>query len=225
MSVNTQPRIFVHIPRNAGLTVRKSSSIYDLIVDIEPAYLKNKTYVEKLKTKLGDNYNSYHARWRDIDPDLRSLYVPFAVVRNPWSRAVSQYLLAKKLTEAGEVQMNTSSFESFLEERHVWEDVEYMWHDPVRSFYPQTEYVIDSDEQIQCDCLRFEDLNLNLKKYFRVDNLSPRRNVNTELKRDWKHMYNSKTRQIVADMYQKDIDTFGFDFDTPAQKNYWSSLK
>jgi hypothetical protein len=32
-------------------------------------------------------------------------------------------------------------------------------------------------------------------------------------------MYNDKTRQIIADWYQKDIDTWGFDFDSTATKN------
>jgi hypothetical protein len=33
--------------------------------------------------------------------------------------------------------------------------------------------------------------------------------------------YNDKTIQIVADWYKKDIDYWGFDFDSAAQRNYW----
>ncbi|MCP4073490.1 MAG: hypothetical protein GY742_17395 [Hyphomicrobiales bacterium] len=37
--------------------------------------------------------------------------------------------------------------------------------------------------------------------------------------RDYRKYYNSKTIQIEADWYAKDIEMFGFDFDSAAQKN------
>ena len=36
-----------------------------------------------------------------------------------------------------------------------------------------------------------------------------------------KDYYTEKTIQIVADWYQKDIDYWGFDFDSSATKNYY----
>jgi len=226
-----QPRIFIHIPRNAGLTIRKSSSLYDLIIDAEPAHHKDKNYTDELRSQMestGDEYGYYHARWRDLNSAITSLYVPFAIIRNPWDRAISQYMLAKKMIEVDKSKpknyANVSSFEAFLDERHKWKDIDYMWHSPVRSWYQQVDYVTNADGEIQCDCLRYEDLNEIIKKYFRVKEISAKRNVTNMLNKDWKLMYNGKTQQIVADWYEKDIDTFGFDFDTPAQKNYWSSI-
>jgi hypothetical protein len=35
-------------------------------------------------------------------------------------------------------------------------------------------------------------------------------------------LYTPETIQIVADWYQDDIDMWGYDFDTGANKNYWT---
>jgi len=40
---------------------------------------------------------------------------------------------------------------------------------------------------------------------------------------NYKDLYTKETIQIVADWYQKDIEYWGFDFDTSATKNYWGS--
>ena len=47
------------------------------------------------------------------------------------------------------------------------------------------------------------------------------RNV-TSIKENYKDLYNPVTIQIIADWYKKDIDHWGFDFDTSATKNYWN---
>ena len=35
-------------------------------------------------------------------------------------------------------------------------------------------------------------------------------------------LYDDRTIQIVADWYKADIDMWGYDFDTGAQRNYWN---
>ena len=37
---------------------------------------------------------------------------------------------------------------------------------------------------------------------------------------NYKDLYTKNTIQLIADWYKKDIDYWGFDFDTPATKNY-----
>ena len=48
------------------------------------------------------------------------------------------------------------------------------------------------------------------------------RNVTNLHKGTYQDMYTDKTIQIIADWYKDDIDYWGFDFDTGAQKNYWN---
>ena len=40
--------------------------------------------------------------------------------------------------------------------------------------------------------------------------------------KNYTNFYDNKTIQIVADWYKKDIDFWGFDFNTAATKNYFN---
>ena len=51
--------------------------------------------------------------------------------------------------------------------------------------------------------------------------MSRPRNVTALNKGTYQDIYNDKTIQIIADWYKVDIDYWGFDFDSSAQKNYW----
>jgi hypothetical protein len=51
--------------------------------------------------------------------------------------------------------------------------------------------------------------------------MSRSRNV-AESDYSYKDLYTDKTIQIIADWYKKDIDHWGYDFDSSATKNYWA---
>ena len=38
----------------------------------------------------------------------------------------------------------------------------------------------------------------------------------------YRDIYTNETIQIIADWYKKDIETWGYDFDTGPTKNYWN---
>ena len=64
-------------------------------------------------------------------------------------------------------------------------------------------------------------INYDLQKYFNIDNTFEKRNV-TGYNKTYTELYNNNTIQIVADWYKKDIEFWGFDFDTGPTKNYWN---
>jgi hypothetical protein len=171
----------------------------------------------------GDHHGIEHARWRDLDPSYTARHPAFAVVRNPWDRVVSRYFFAKKVIEVegkeNKDYADVSSFEAFLEERHKWGNQPYMWHRAIRGWYPAFDYVTDEQENIRCDIIRFEKLNGELCRYFGLLSMTRARNVTGLNTGTYRDLYNDKTRQIVADWYKKDIDTWGFDFDTSATRN------
>ena len=222
-------KIFIHIPKNAGMTVRSSIVLRNRIVQANELLHKSKEYtaaVLETMNKNGDHHGFPHSRWRDLKPNVTALNTAFAIVRNPWDRVVSRYFFAKKVIE---VEKNSaadyadiSSFEAFLEERHKWGGKEYMWHRAIRGWYPAFDYVSNETGIIKSDIMRFENLNEDLCKYFNLEQMSEARNVTGLNSGTYQDLYTPETIQIVADWYQKDIDTWGYDFDSGPTSNFWN---
>ena len=222
-------KLFIHIPKNAGMTIRRSPMLNNRIMLAGEQNHKSPEYTKAVLNKmnsLGDHHGFEHARWRDVHPTIRDRHNAFAVIRNPWDRVVSRYYFAKKVIEVEKKvdpsYADTSSFEAFLEERHKWGSEEYMWHRAVRGWYNAHDHVSDDTGRVRCDILRFENLNDDLCKHFNLEQMSKARNVTALNKGSYQDLYNKQTIDIVADWYKPDIDYWGFDFDTGAQKNYWS---
>ena len=187
-------RLFIHIPKNGGTSVHKETT----------------------------NILSFgHYRWRDVPRDIRYIYQSFAVIRNPWARMVSRYVMGIPTSNTNDHGVKWNTFEEFLETRYVWKVDIHSVVDPIRSWSTQYDYVCDESGIVRCDILRLE---------FIDDELSPYLNLNTpyivienvgDYTRNYQDYYNNEqTIQIVADWYKQDIDYWGFDFDTSATKNY-----
>lgn len=224
-------KVFIHIPKNAGMTIRRSPQLTNKILPAGPAVHKSPAYTKAVlnhMNRIGDHHGYEHARWRDCSPSITEAHGAFAVVRNPWDRVVSRYFFAKKVIEVEkkepEGKHKIDSFESFLEERHEWGNMEFMWHRAIRGWYPAFDHVCDNNDKVRCDIMRFENLNQDLCRYFNIPEMSRARNVTALNKGTYQDMYTPETIQIVADWYKKDIDYWGFDFDTGAQKNYWNMV-
>lgn len=223
-------KLFIHIPKNAGMTIRRSPNLANFIMPASPPTHKSKEYTQAVKAhmdSIGDHHGFEHARWRDINPGIRSGHDAFAVVRNPWDRVVSRYFFAKKVIEVEKKEPvgkhKIDSFEHFLEERHEWGGMEYMWHRAIRGWYPQKDYVTDEKGNLKCDMIRFDYLNRDLCSYFKIMQMSRARNVTALNEGTYKDLYTPETIQIIADWYKDDIDFWGFDFDTGPTKNYWAA--
>lgn len=219
-------KLFIHIPKNAGMTIRRSPMLSNRIMlagsNIHKSPQYSKAVLDKMNS-LGDHHGFEHARWRDVHPSVRDRNNAFAVIRNPWDRVVSRYFFAKKVIEV-EKKVNpdyadVSSFEAFLEERHKWGGEEYMWHRAVRGWYPAFDHVSDDRGIVRCDIIRFENLDVDLCKYFNLTSMSKARNVTAINKGTYRDVYTPETIQIVADWYKKDIDHWGYDFDSGPTRN------
>lgn len=220
-------KLFIHIPKNAGMTIRHSDALRSKIAIAGPDKHQSEQYTNAVLNKmnsLGDHHGFEHARWRDLSKSAQKMQA-FAVIRNPWDRVVSRYFFAKKVIQVekkvDKSYADVSSFEAFLDERHKWGNEPYMWHRAVRGWYPAYDHVTDDSGNIRCDIIRFENLNDDLCKYFSIPEMTRARNVTALNKGTYKDLYNDQTIQIIADWYAKDIDTWGYDFDSGPTKNYW----
>lgn len=228
--------VFIHIPKNAGVAIRMNQHLKNKIIfaekhQLQPGYYEN--YLNKMK-EINEAQGVGHVRWRDLNDQLKAL-PSFAIIRNPWAKVVSRFYFAKNIikdpkTKWDNTYANVSSFEAFLEDRHKWGGVPYLWGRAVKGWYNQLEHVKgDDNKSVVCDIIRFEDLNNDIRQYFNIDHDIKWRNVTTMegpkkiLRGDsYKNEYNNNTIQIIADWYKEDIDYWGFDFDTGATKNYWA---
>jgi hypothetical protein len=82
---------------------------------------------------------------------------------------------------------------------------------------------VDDQGRIAADLLRQEHLSEETVAYFGLAKPIAPRNVTRRGEQvDWRSFYTPQTTQIVADWYAHDIDTFGFDFDSAATRNFWA---
>ena len=184
-------RLFIHIPKNGGTSVQK----------------------EMTTLSFG------HDRWRDVPRDIRYIHQSFAVIRNPWARMVSRYVMGIPTSNTNDHGTTWNTFEEFLETRYVWTDKQ--WYDPIRSWNTQYDYVCDENDVVRCDILRLEFIDDELSPYLNLNTPYIVRENGGDYTRNYQDYYNNEqTIQIVADWYEQDIDYWGFDFDTSATKNY-----
>lgn len=219
-------KLLIHIPKNAGMTLRRSPHLRGKIIMAGEHVHKSPEYTKAVLDKmnsLGDHHGFEHARWRDVNPIICNSHNPFAIIRNPWDRVVSRYFFAKKVIEVEKKvdpsYADISSFEAFLEERHKWGNEEYMWHRAVRGWYPAFDHVSDISGRVRCDILRFEHFNDDVCKLFKINEQFQARNVTALNTGTYRDVYTPETIQIVADWYKKDIDHWGYDFDTGPTRN------
>ena len=221
--------MFIHIPKCAGMTIRRSDTLSGKIISATPQTHKSPDYIKALAAQMkkqGDQTtNPEHARWRDLDWKFQA-YDCFAVARNPWDRVVSRYFFARKVKfvekKSSKTGDNCDTFEEFLEERHTWGGVPYNWHRAVKGWYPAVDHVCDENKNLKCDMIRFENLDADLEKYFNIPKMTRARNVTGLNEGSYMDLYDDRTIQIVADWYKTDIDMWGYDFDSGAQRNYWN---
>ncbi len=216
--------IFIHIPKNAGVAIAKNPELANRLVRAERPFHKSRAYTRELlrvMAEAGEHHGIQHARWRDLRADIVSRLQPVAVVRNPWARTVSRYRFARTAIAQGKLPEDyvPESFEAFLEERHEYGHRPFFWHRAIRGWYPQADYVTDVSGRVVADILRQEDLAREAGLYFGLKTPLRVRNASRAGDGSYKDYYTPATIQIVADWYERDIELFGFDFDTPARKN------
>ena len=225
-------KLFIHIPKNGGHSIRKQFRKKFLYAH----QFLNEKHVQQVKAQMR-KYKEHdapgHARWRDLTGVEQNTC--FAIVRNPWDRTYARYTFMMKVIDRNRKYSDNYSrktFNEFLEERHEWGNLPYFWYRVIHNWYPQKDHVTDKDGNNRCDVLRFEHYQHDTTTYLNVDNVKYHNVSNGEIidnrkavisRKNYRDAYNDKTIQVIADWYKNDIDFFGFDFDTTATKNIWSN--
>jgi hypothetical protein len=187
--------IFVHIPKTAGRSIKKS---------------------------LFDCYSLGHLTINDFKiifaPEAFEQYFKFAFVRNPWDRVLSTYLFLKKGGCSNRdhqwSKANLSKYNDFnsfvidwLNKKNIYTQIH---------FIPQYYFVCDRDLNLLTDYLgRFENLSQDFQ------NIQKKINVNIQLQdvnktqrksKIYSDYYSEESMKIVSKVYSEDIELFKYSF-------------
>lgn len=186
--------IFVHIPKTAGTSIRYAMGFngMDRSQNIRNHYTA-KEIIDLIGIEKWDNA------------------FKFTFVRNPWDRLYSFYSFRLK---KGRIKN-----EDYKNSFRKWVFSELVDRDPKSkkrfNLIPQTEWLIDHQNKIQMDFIgRFENLINDfetLGKMIPFDAQLPHMNKSVRTN-DYKQEYDPELVEIVAEYYQKDLDSFGYKF-------------
>ena len=139
-------------------------------------------------------------------------YFKFAFVRNPWDRAVSDWVY---LQEQADIKP-TEPLKNYLLEEGFFATINHLNNRDGREdhFATQSSFIVENKD-IAVDFVgKFEnfqeDFNIVCDKIGIVQQKLP--HENKTIRKHYTEYYDDETRQIVAEKYAKDIEYFGYKF-------------
>ena len=191
--------MFVHIPKCAGTSVRRS--LFGRDGGHRP--------LEVFRTM--------------VPPEMFDQSFKFTFVRNPWDRLVSAFFfLQKSDLERNRrfARRNLSAFTDFDSFVRQWLTRKSIWS--FTHFLPQHHFIC-IDQRLGVDFVGFyenlpEDFAIVAKKIGRPAGLRDENRLGGRAK-DYRQYYSDETRQMVADVYAEDIALLGYSFDNSSLSN------
>jgi hypothetical protein len=191
--------LFIHIPKTAGIT------IHDLFrIEVR---------------ERGPHIPAYAYRW--ASPAFFDHAFKFAVVRNPWDRAVSAFHFLKSPRYPDDKAWSdrhlngVDTFADFLEALR-----RPLFRNLVLSelhFHPQIGFVGDLKGRVLVDqVIYFENLANGLRRVADRLRLAPPEGIeqlNASDRGDYREYYDTRGRELVGQMYARDVATFGYNFE------------
>ncbi len=152
--------------------------------------------------------------------ELFKSYFKFTIVRNPWDRFVSAYFFLKHggfdSTDKFLFKPIIDKFNSFYEfVKSVYYDKKYL---KLIHFLPQSKWIQTPSGSCPLDYIgKLENLDESLKIISSELNLGkisiPSKTNSSPRDTDYKKYYTRETREMVAELYRKDIKLLGYRFE------------
>lgn len=203
--------IFFHLPKNAGVSISSYLIAQEVKLRLKKSinYLtpyifgkKNNFYITKEKKFY--NFNSHITCYNFfalINEKSFKNYFKFAVVRNPFDRAVSRYEYSKKI----QTRFKNFSFEEFLifdlkNNLHTLKQYEFCTYD-------KNKLILDK-------IIKFENLN---EEFNEVTNTLFKKNhnikhLNKTKRNNYREYFNSNTIKLIEKNLYKDLEYFNYEF-------------
>lgn len=151
----------------------------------------------------------------DMYPETKT----FAVVMNPWSRAVLSYTNLKEKEETNRI-FKLENFESYLlqisSELSLRDIQPNAWYDFNTQQKQWIEYIQEDGTVRSADyIIKLENLEEDfkaIKDYFLTDDAIKIADWYVKQIPDYKNFYNEKTKNLIADIFKEDIEQFNYKF-------------
>ncbi len=197
--------IFVHIPKTGG------TSLSDIV------WPRHKRVESDLWMGFVDDYhNKYqtgglqHLRATQIRQEVGDAvfeeFYKFAIVRDPWDKAVSQYAFMKKRQDLRDFigMKEGDTFKAYLSLIQKRAHVQWM---------PQRDFLYDDSGRLMVDFVgRFESFDDDVRgilAHLGIGGIEIP-HMNKSMRRDLSNYYDDEALEVVRSLYQADIETFGY---------------
>ena len=209
ISEKPHPFIFIHIPRCSGTSIERA--LLPLAADVKT--LEELSAAERKLHWLPGGRGRQHAKLAAYAREVNlGEFFKFAVVRNPWARAVSQieYLRAKKKRE-----IFTS--DDFRENLRIYCEASHRIHGHDLGAC-QLDYLVDASGKMAMDYIgRFESLEQDFKKIcqklgIKKPPVLPHIHASSRAK-PYQEYYDKKTADWIRRRFARDIEYFGHEFE------------
>ena len=208
--------IFVHIPKTAGNSINRIFGI------------------------SWENHKDLARYSRECDPVAFADYFKFAIVRNPWDRMLSDYNYQKKKSRPKDSKLHLFTESGAIRSFKEW--VEKVLSDPfqyapaqwgadisegLHRWSPQVDWVSLNGKVAVDEILKLENLAESFPAVCRRLGMAsvclPRRNRRFHW--HYSHYFDNSTRALVSRYYAKDIQRFGYRFESADDSMLWKLLR
>ena len=193
--------IFIHIPKNAGSSIELSMGMQfgDMHQTLWGVFAHRIVLQHLTAAELKDNY---------VSRDIWDSYLKFAVVRNPWSKAVSEYNWYTRYGPTVPFYEWVRSLAARLKANSCIHIEEFGHNVEQYKFICEEKLLVD-------EVLYFENISLDFSC------LCKRMNWNVSLGHtdttkslsslDFREYYCEESAEIIGEVYKKDIEIFDYD--------------
>lgn len=198
---------FVDIPRTSSSSIRS-----ELGKRFGPAYAKTNVLESAFSAKqLGSDHATASMMRDEWGAELWERLFVFTVVRNPWERMLSMYNYRRRVN-AIPTEWSLSDYLTRL--RDAPDSRPFRPH---MFRYGASDFILDSEGTLLVDCIvRFEDRDRGLREV--AERIGMPALGSLHLQRvghsatDYRAHYDRTSRAIIAELYARDIEMFGYEF-------------
>lgn len=158
--------------------------------------------------RLNTNNTNGHLRFNNLleswNLNPNKLF-SFSIERNPWDKVVSAYYWHKKIKPG---QFENMEFDTYVENRHGLLPTDWYLYYPSEKLKVRKVYKYEERYDMYAD--------LNNRFGFKITkdqvNLT-RLKSDVRKNKEYKNMYNSTSKKVIAKIFEKEIETFKYTYD------------